>query len=115
MITFDETSIVFELPQKAYRTATPIAPFSGDWEEAESLFKPGTYFRVESIEEVVGEQFKFIKVRLSESPAGRHRDGEPAGRIFDLRTGEPFSREQYAAKLGAEGASLVDRFFPSIT
>lgn len=115
VITFDETSIVFELPQKAYRTATPIAPFSGDWEEAESLFKPGTYFRVESIEEVVGEQFKFIKVRLSESPAGRHRDGEPAGRIFDLRTGEPFSREQYAAKLGAEGASLVDRFFPSIT
>ncbi|WP_095092442.1 dermonecrotic toxin domain-containing protein [Pseudomonas sp. Irchel 3A5] len=115
VIRFDDTSIVFELPSKTYRTATPISPFSGDWEEAESVFKPGTYFRIESIEEVVGEHFKFIKVRLSESPAGRHRTGEPAGRIFDLRTGEPFSREQYAAKLGPQGASLLELFFPSAT
>jgi hypothetical protein len=115
VISFDDTSIVFELPSKAYRTATPIAPFSGDWEEAESVFKPGTYFKIENIEEVTGDHFKFIKVRLSESPPGRHRTGEPAGRIFDLRTGEPFSREQYAAKLGPQGASLVHVFFPPAT
>lgn len=115
VIRFDDTSIVFEVPAKAYRTATPIAPFSGDWEEAESVFKPGTFFRIENIEEVVGEHFKFIKVRLSESPAGRHRTGEPAGRIFDLRTGEPFSREQYAARLGPQGSALLDMFFPSAT
>lgn len=114
-ITFDDTSIVFELPSKAYRTATPVAPFSGDWEEAESVFKPGTYFKIESIEEVAGEHFRFIKVRLSESPPGRHRTGEPAGRIFDLRTGEPFSREQYAAKLGPQGAALLHMFFPPAT
>lgn len=115
VISFDDTSIVFELPSKAYRTATPIAPFSGDWEEAESVFKPGTYFRIESIEEVAGDHFRFIKVRLNESPPGRHRTGEPAGRIFDLRTGEPFSREQYAAKLGPQGASLLHLFFPPAT
>lgn len=115
VIMFDDTSIVFELPTKAYRSATPIAPFSGDWEEAESVFKPGTYFRIESINEVSGDHFKFIKVRLSESPAGRHRTGEPAGRIFDLRTGEPFSREQYAVKLGPQGASLLNMFFPPAT
>jgi hypothetical protein len=32
--------------------------------------------------------------------------------LYDLRTGKPFSREQYAAKLGDEGKPLVDRFFP---
>ena len=115
VLSFDDTSIVFELPSKAYRTATPIAPFSGDWEEAESVFKPGTYFQIESIEEVAGDHFKFIKVRLSESSPGRHRTGEPAGRIFDLRTGEPFSREQYAARLGPQGASLLQLFFPPTT
>lgn len=115
VLSFDDTSIVFELPSKAYRTATPIAPFSGDWEEAESVFKPGTYFQIESIEEVASDHFKFIKVRLSESSPGRHRTGEPAGRIFDLRNGEPFSREQYAAKLGPQGASLLQLFFPPAT
>ena len=68
-----------------------------------------------SIEELAGEHFRFIKVRLSESPAGRHRTGEPAGRIFDLRTGEPFNREQYAAKLGPQGAALLHMFFPPAT
>jgi hypothetical protein len=33
--------------------------------------------------------------------------------LLDMRTGEPFSREQYAAKLGDEGKPLVDRFFPA--
>jgi hypothetical protein len=29
-----------------------------------------------------------------------------------LRTGEAFSRDQYAAKLGEDAKALVDAFFP---
>ncbi|HEX8595616.1 MAG TPA: DUF6543 domain-containing protein [Pseudomonas sp.] len=111
-ITFDDTSVVFELPKKTYISATPVAPFSGDWEEAESVFKPGNYFQIDSIEEVVGDHFKFIKVLLHEIHSASHGPAKTASRVFDLRTGELFSRGQYMAKLGAQGASLVALFFP---
>lgn len=44
-VTFDDTSIVFELPAGQHLGATPIAPFSIEDEEAESLFTRGIIFR----------------------------------------------------------------------
>jgi hypothetical protein len=111
-ITFDDTSVVFHLPQKSYLSATPIAPFSGDWQEAESLFKPGNYFQIDSIEEVVGERFKFIKVQMRQVYAELYRNAPAGVRIFDMRTGVPFVRADYAKILGPQGAGLVEEFFP---
>ncbi|NAT22246.1 ADP-ribosylating toxin [Pseudomonas syringae pv. actinidifoliorum] len=106
-VTFDDTSVVFILPKGRYLRATPIAPFSASPEEAESIFLPGCYFKVESIEEVVGEFYRIMKIQMQEVD-------RPAQELppYDLRTGEPFSREHYALKLGAEAKILVDRFFP---
>ncbi|WP_426142334.1 dermonecrotic toxin domain-containing protein [Pseudomonas sp. DWP3-1-2] len=111
-ITFDDTSVVFELPKKSYHSATPIAPFSGDWEEAESVFKPGAYFQIYSVEEVVGEHYAFIKVQMKQTHLQMQRAAQSQGRIFDLRTGEPFNREQYAARLGPQGKAVLELFFP---
>ncbi|WP_397450266.1 dermonecrotic toxin domain-containing protein [Pseudomonas sp. NA-150] len=107
VITFDDTSVMFELPQKAYLHATPIAPFSGSSSEAESLFLPGHYFQIDSIEEVVGDSYRLIKVQLREVDKA-----QPGRGLYDMRTGEPFNREQYATMLGAEARPLVDLFFP---
>jgi hypothetical protein len=106
-IIFDDTSVVFELPEKHYLGATPIAPFSTDQEEVESIFLPGHYFLIDGIQQVTGLNYRFIRVRITEIPQPKvwHR-------LYDMRTGEPFSREQYAAKLGEEGSVLVERFFP---
>lgn len=108
-ITFDDTSVVFELPARRYLGATPIAPFSSDEEEVESIFMPGHYFQIEHIEQVTGLNYKFMKVRLFEIAAPRPERG-----VYDFRTGALFSRSQYAGMLGLEGAELVDRFFPLI-
>lgn len=108
-ITFDDTSVVFELPARRYLGATPIAPFSGDEQEVESIFMPGHYFQIEHIEQVTGLNYKFMKVRLFEIATPRPERG-----VYDFRTGALFSRSQYAGMLGQEGAGLVDRFFPLI-
>ncbi|KPB87438.1 Uncharacterized protein AC504_2708 [Pseudomonas syringae pv. maculicola] len=106
-ITFDDTSVVFVLPKGRYLRATPIAPFSASPDEAESIFLPGCYFQIESIEEVVGDFYRLMKVQMQEV------DRPVQGRaLYDMRTGEPFSREQYALKLGADAKVLFDRFFP---
>lgn len=105
--SFDDTSIIYVLPAKSYQGATPIGPFSGLEEEAESVFLPGHYFKVKSIEEVTGQGYKFIKVEMGEIDKS-----QASTSIYDLRTGKPFSREQYAVKLGAGAQSIVDRFFP---
>ena len=110
-ITFDDTSVVFHLPKGSYASATPIAAFSGDWQEAESLFKPGNYFQIDSLEEVVGERFRFMKVQLSQVYAERYRNAPAGVRIFDMRTGVPFVRADYAQMLGPVGAELVTQFF----
>ncbi|OCR27023.1 hypothetical protein AFK24_00585 [Pseudomonas syringae] len=104
---FDDSSVVFELPARHYLGATPVAVFSNEPDEVESIFMPGRYFLIDGIQEVSGLNYKFVKVRLTEIP-------EPKAwhRLYDLRTGEPFSRERFAAKLGEEGRKLVDRFFP---
>ncbi|RMM34515.1 hypothetical protein ALQ80_05178 [Pseudomonas coronafaciens pv. oryzae] len=106
-VTFDDTSVVFVLPKGRYLRATPIAPFSASPEEAESIFLPGCYFQIDSIEEVVGDFYRIMKVQMQE--VDRPAQGLT---LYDLRTGEPFSRAQYALKLGADAKVLVDRFFP---
>lgn len=106
-ITFDDTSIVFELPAGQHMGATPIAAFSVEDEEAESLFSPGHYFEVQGIDEVSGPQYRFVRVQIREVP-------KPSAdrRLYEMRTGLPFTREMYASRLGENGRSLVDRFFP---
>ncbi|WP_440089839.1 dermonecrotic toxin domain-containing protein [Pseudomonas fragariae (ex Marin et al. 2024)] len=106
-VSFDDTSVVFELPAGQYLGATPIAPFSSSPREAESIFLPGRYFLIEHLDEVRGAFYRFMRVRIKEVPA------PVAGRkLLDMRTGEPFSRERYAARLGAAGKPLVDVFYP---
>lgn len=109
-VSFDDSAVVFELPAKHYLGATPVALFSRSPQEAESIFMPGHYFLIDGIQEVSGLNYKFMRVQLTEIPQPRtwHL-------LFDMRTGEPFSRAQYAAKLGEEGKPLVDRFFPQRT
>ncbi|WP_024695720.1 DUF6543 domain-containing protein [Pseudomonas syringae] len=106
-VSFDDSSVVFELRAGHYLSATPIAPFSSSPGEAESIFLPGRYFQIEQLDEVQGGFYRFMRVRLKEifAPvAGR--------RLLEMRTGEPFSRERYAARLGLAGKPLVDVFFP---
>lgn len=106
-ITFDDTSVVFELPAKEYLTATPISPFSNSPNEVESVFLPGNYFEIRRIEELAGSNYRFINVQLRQVPVE-----QVSGPAYDLRTGEAFSREQYAAKLGDDAKALVDGLFP---
>ena len=106
-ITFDDTSVVFELPAGEYLDATPISPFSASPEEVESLFLPGRYFQIQRIEEVAGSNYRFMNVQLRQIPVE-----QVSGPAYDLRTGEVFSRDQYAAKLGEDAKALVDVFFP---
>jgi hypothetical protein len=106
-VTFDDSSVVFELPAKQYLNATPIAPFSTSPGEAESVFLPGCYFQIEQLDEVRGTFYRFMRVRIKEVPA------PVAGRqLLNMRTGEPFSRATYADLLGPAGKPLVNRFFP---
>lgn len=107
LISFDDSAVVFELPAKHYLGATPVGPFSGNPQEVESIFMPGHYFLVDGIQEVSGLNYKFMKVQLTEIPQPRSWHV-----LYDMRTGEPFSRAQYMAKLGSAGEPLVNRFFP---
>ncbi|WP_460045911.1 dermonecrotic toxin domain-containing protein [Pseudomonas sp. S2_H01] len=106
-ITFDDTSVVFELPAGEYLNATPISPFSESPNEVESVFLPGHYFQIQRIEEVAGSNYRFMNVQLRQIPVE-----QVSGPAYDLRTGEAFSRDQYAAKLGEDAKALVDAFFP---
>ena len=109
-ILFDETSVVFVLPEKNYLNAVPVAPFSANPEEAESIFLPGHYFQIDSIEHVLGTFYQFMKVQLREVA------GPIEGKkLLDLRTGEAFSREHFAALLGPAAKTLTDTFFPLST
>ncbi|UVJ44421.1 hypothetical protein NVV94_02095 [Pseudomonas sp. LS1212] len=103
---FDDTSVIFKLNREDYFSATPIAPFSKTPSEAESVFLPGCYFKITSLQEVRGANYRFMEVGLSEiSPPAN----TPA---FDLRTGELFNRDRYIQKLGEAARGLVDQFFP---
>lgn len=106
-ITFDDTSVVFELPAGEYLNALPISPFSENPNEVESLFVPGHYFQIQRIEEVAGSEYRFMNVQLREIPAE-----QVTGPAHDMRTGVVFDRQAYAEKLGDDAKGLVDTFFP---
>ena len=101
---FDESSVVYELIGKGLHSGMPVGPMSLVAQEAEVMFTPGRYLRIESIKEVKGATYRFIKVML--------REVEKPGTapVFDLRTGAPFDRQAYAERVGHE--ALVERFFP---
>ncbi|MDH0746523.1 ADP-ribosylating toxin [Pseudomonas sp. GD03842] len=109
-VSFDNTSIVFELPAKQYLSATPISPFSVSPEEVESVFVPGNYFEIQRVQEVMGTGYRFMNVQLKQIPLE-----QVTGAVYDLRTGMPFSRDQFAARLGAGAETLVDSLFPPAT
>lgn len=100
---FDDTSVVFELPTGHYQHGVPITLFSSLPPEAETLFLPGTCFRIAALSEIEGEDYRFVNVVLNEvqRPAN--------GTFYDLRTGQPFDLEAYAARL--DNQALASRFF----
>ncbi|HKS14919.1 MAG TPA: DUF6543 domain-containing protein [Pseudomonas sp.] len=101
---FDDTSVVYELVVKGVNSGVPVAPLSFHGVEAEVLYTPGCYFRIESIRQVRGETYHFVKVRLREV---EKPEGEP---VYDLRTGDPFDREAWAERVN--DAAMTERFFP---
>lgn len=102
---FNETSVVYELLGNGTNSGTPVAPLSEHPVEAEVIFTPGRFFRIESLRQVRGERYHFVKVTLREVEKPTH---EP---IHDLRTGELFDRQAYAQRIGMHW--LVERFFPA--
>ncbi|WP_323114859.1 dermonecrotic toxin domain-containing protein [Pseudomonas guariconensis] len=100
---FDDTSVVFELPANSYRSGKLIAPFSSHKYEAETLFLPGSYFRVDALSEITGVDYHFVNVRL------RQVDKPQSGPVYDLRSGQLFDRAAYVERLG--DPHLVGRFF----
>ena len=102
---FDDSSVVFELPANAHHSGTPISPFSLYWDEAETLFLPGKYFRIDGIRQVYGPHYRFIHVTL------RQIEKPAAGPFYDLRTGQVFDLPSYRARFHTP--ALVDRFFPA--
>ena len=101
---FDDSSVVFELPAGEYHGATPISAFSSFPEEVETLFLPGNYFRIDGLQQVYGDNYRFIKVTLKQTI-------RPAlGPVYDLRTGLDFDLAEYRAQVRTP--ALVDRFFP---
>lgn len=102
---FDDSSVVFELPAGEYHGATPVSAFSSFPEEAETLFLPGNYFRIDALQQVYGEYYRFIKVTLKQTI-------KPAlGPVYDLRTGLAFDMAAYREQIRTPG--LVQRFFPA--
>ncbi|MDH0301148.1 MULTISPECIES: DUF6543 domain-containing protein [unclassified Pseudomonas] len=102
---FDDSSIIYELPAGSYQDGTPISPFSLYWDEGETVFLPGRYFRVDKLEQVYGEHFRFIHVTLSQVV------GPVSGPVYDLRTGQAFDRASFVARI--KTPTLAQRFFPS--
>ncbi|WP_236170022.1 dermonecrotic toxin domain-containing protein [Pseudomonas parasichuanensis] len=101
---FDDTSVVFELPAGHYQGGTPISAFSMYWDEAETLFLPGQYFRIEKLEQVYGDAYRFIHVTL------RQVVRPTSGPLYDLRTGAPYDRGLLQARIRTP--ALAQRFFP---
>ncbi|MGE7991415.1 dermonecrotic toxin domain-containing protein [Pseudomonas sp. NPDC089554] len=101
---FDDSSIIFELPAGHYHDGTPISPFSLYWDEGETLFLPGKYFRIDKLEQVHGEHYRFIHVLLSQV------SGPVAGPVYDLRSAELFERTSFVSRIRTP--AVADRFFP---
>ncbi|MNN94092.1 hypothetical protein D3C81_2126590 [compost metagenome] len=61
--------------------------------------------RIEGLEQVYGEHYRFIKVTLGQT-------GKPAsGPVYDLRTGLPFDEAAYRVQFRTP--TLAQRFFPA--
>ena len=102
---FDDSSVIFELPAQRYQGGRPISPFSIYPMEAETLFLPGRYFRIEGLQQIYGEGYRFVRVQLATVP-------EPGTAIVhDLRTGQPFNRDIYRARF--RNQAVADRFIPA--
>lgn len=102
---FDDTSVIYEIVGKGLGSGVPIGPMSLLATEAEVIFTPGRFFRIESVRDVRGARYRFIKVRLREA------DKPATETVYDLRTGAPFDRGAYVERVGHE--PLVERFFPA--
>lgn len=102
---FNETSVVYELVGKGLRNGKPIAPMSLHPIESEVIYAPGHFFKIDSIRQVRGDHYHFVKVRLRE--VEKPMD-EP---IYDMRTGQPFERLAFLERVGEE--ALVERLFPA--
>lgn len=101
---FDDSSIIFELPAGHYHDGTPVSAFSLYWDEGETLFLPGKYFRIDKLEQVHGEHYRFIHVLLSQVSA------PVTGPVYDLRSAELFDRPAFVARIRT--AAVAERFFP---
>ena len=102
---FDDDAIVYELTLGKQTAGVPIAPLSLNPLEAEVLFAPGNFFRVESIDQVSGETYRFTRVRLREYlPDGSEM-------LLEMRTGKPFDLRAYGARVAS--AALVERILPA--
>ncbi|WP_060481726.1 dermonecrotic toxin domain-containing protein [Pseudomonas sp. NBRC 111119] len=102
---FDDSSVIYQLPAGRYEDGTPVSAFSLYWDEAETLFLPGQYFRVENVEQVYGAGYHFILVTLG-------RTVKPAsGVVHDLRTGQVFDPGVFSRRLRTP--ALAKRFFPA--
>ncbi|MFB4392983.1 MULTISPECIES: dermonecrotic toxin domain-containing protein [unclassified Pseudomonas] len=101
---FDDSSIIFELPAGYYHDGTPISAFSLYWDEGETLFLPGKYFRIDKLEQVHGEHYRFIHVVL------RQISAPVTGPVYDLRSAELFDRTHFVSRIRTP--AIVERFFP---
>ncbi len=101
---FDDTSVIFELPLGRYQEGTPISAFSLYWDEGETLFLPGHYFRIDNLEQVYGDHYRFVHVTLQQVPK------PAAGPVYDLRTGLLFDEQAYKTRFRTP--DLAERFFP---
>ncbi|MNJ29377.1 hypothetical protein D3C77_239410 [compost metagenome] len=102
---FDDDTVLYELDGHGQRGGAPLSPLSLHWQEAEVLFLPGCTFRVEAVDEVQGQHYRFVKFKLREVP-------KPAAEpVYELRSGEPFTLSDYAERVG--NAPWVNRFFPA--
>lgn len=103
--SFGDSSVIFELPAQRYQSGIPISPFSIYPMEAETLFLPGSYFRIEGLQQVYGEGYRFIRVQLGQVA------GPGTAIVHDLRTGQPFNRATYLGHFRSQ--AVAQRFFPA--
>ncbi|QHG67989.1 dermonecrotic toxin domain-containing protein [Pseudomonas putida] len=102
---FDDNTVLYELLADGQASGVPVASLSLNWQEAEVLFTPGRYFRIESASQISGTHYRFLRIRLREVAKPM---GKPA---YAMRTGLPFDRQAYQQLVQHD--AVVERFFPA--
>ncbi|MEN5303287.1 DUF6543 domain-containing protein [Pseudomonas sp. TWI628] len=103
---FDDHTVLYELLADGQASGVPVASLSLNWQEAEVLFTPGRYFRIESAGEISGTHYRFLRIRLREVP-------RPTGKpVYAMRSGLPFDRQAYLQRVQHD--AVVERFFPVV-